>query len=78
MTNEPTVIFDNLFAKHLTYMAYISKPMVRKFRILQIRRIDLSKFEIFQTILRNQSTLTPIFSRAVYFLFSKPQVTSLV
>jgi len=34
---------------------------------MQIRRIDLSKFKIFQTILRNQSTLTPIFSWAVYF-----------
>jgi len=28
-------------------MAYTSRPLVRKFRILQIRRIDLSKFEIF-------------------------------
>jgi len=37
---------------------------------LQIRRIDLSKFEIFHTILRNQSTLTPVFSRAVYFHFT--------
>jgi len=53
-------------------MTYISRPLVRKFRILQIRRIDLSKFELFQTILRNQSTLTTIFSRAVYFHFTNP------
>jgi len=41
-----SVIFDNLFTKHSTHMAYISRPLARKFRILQIRRIDLSKFEI--------------------------------
>ena len=73
-----SVIFDNLFTKHSTHMAYISRPLVRKFGILQIRRIDLSKFEIFQTILRNRSTLTPTFWRAVYFPFYKPQVMSLI
>ena len=61
-----SVIFENLFTKHSTHMAYILRPLVRKFGILQIRRIDLFKFEIFQTILRKQSTLTPNFSRAVY------------
>ena len=29
-----SVIFDNLLTKHSTHMAYISKPLVRKFRIL--------------------------------------------
>jgi len=46
-------ICDNWFTKHSTHMAYISKPLVRKFCILKIRRIDFYKFEIFQTILRN-------------------------
>ena len=35
-----------------------------------MRRIDLSKFEVFQTILRNRSTLTPIFLRVVYTFVS--------
>jgi len=51
-------------------MAYISKPLVRKFRNLEIRRFHLFKFEIFHTILRNRSTLTPIFSQAVYIHFT--------
>jgi len=51
-------ICDNLFTKHSTHMAYISKPLVRK----------LFKFEIFQTILRNRYTLISIFSRAVCFI----------
>ena len=68
MTYEPTIhICDNLLTKHLTHMAHISKPQVRNVRILQIRRLDLFKFEIFQTILRNRLTLRPIFSPAVYF-----------
>ena len=44
-------------------MAYISKPLVRKFRILNIRRLDVFKFE---TILRNQ--LTPIFRKQYIFI----------
>ena len=59
---------DNLFTKHSTHMTYISRPLVRKFRILQIRGIDLSKFEIIQTILRNQLTLTPIFHEQYTFI----------
>ena len=59
MTYEPTSgICDNLFTKHLTHMAYISKPLVRKFRILKTRRLNLFQFEIFKTTLRNRSTLT--------------------
>jgi len=51
-------------------MAYISRPLVRIFRILKIRRIELSKYKIFQTILRNQSTLTPIFfGSSIFFIF---------
>ena len=49
---------------------YFKTTGTKVFRILQIRHIDLTKFELFQTILRNQSTLTPIFSRAVYFHFT--------
>ena len=49
-------------------MAYILRSLVRKFRILQIRRIDLFKFKIFQTILRNQSSLTPIFCERFIFI----------
>jgi len=29
-----SVIFDTLFTKHFTYTAYISRSLVRKFRIL--------------------------------------------
>jgi len=29
-----SVICDNLLTKHLTHMAYISRALVRKFRIL--------------------------------------------
>jgi len=36
---------------------------------LKKRRIDLSKFTIFQTGLRNQSTLTPNFLLTVYSIF---------
>ena len=71
MTYEPTIhICDNLLTKRSTHIAYISKSLVRKFRTLLIRRIDLFKFETFLTILRNQSTLRPIFARAVYFHFT--------
>ena len=65
-------ICDNLFTKHSNHMAYISKPLVRKFRILWIRRLDLFSFEIFQTILRNRAALIPIFfaSSNVYFHFT--------
>jgi len=38
---------------------------------LYIRRIDVSKFEIFQAVLRNRLTLTTIFSRAVTLLIWK-------
>ena len=71
-----SVFFDNLFTKHSTHMTYISRPLVRKFCFLQIRGIDLSKFEIIQTILRNQLTLTPIFFASSIFSFYNPQVTS--
>ena len=74
MTYEPTihiqVLWQLMFTKHSTHMAYISKPLVRKFRILWIRRFYLFKFEIFQAILRNRSALTPIFLPAVYFHFT--------
>ena len=73
-----SVFFDNLFTKHSTHMTYISRPLVRKFCFLQIRGIDLSKFEIIQTILRNQLTLTPIFFASSIFSFYNPQVTSLI
>ena len=71
-------ICDKLFNKHSTHMAYISKPLVRKFRNLEIRRFHLFKFEIFHTILRNRSTLTPIFFASSIYSFYKHQVTSLI
>jgi len=55
-------------------MAYISKPLVRKFRILKIRRLDVFKFE---TILRNQLTWHVFFASSI-FSFYKHQVTSLI
>jgi len=67
-----SVFFDNLFTKHSTHMTYISRPLVRKFCFLQIRGIDLSKFEIIQTILRNQLTLTPIFFASSIFSILQP------
>ena len=51
-------------------MAYISRPLIRKFRILQIRRIDLSKFEIFQTFLEIDR-LKHIFFREQYIFISE-------
>jgi len=59
-------ICDNLFTKHSTNMAYISKPLVSKFRTLFIRHLDLFKFEI-HTILRNRLTLTTIFCEQYAF-----------
>ena len=37
------VTYDQLF--NLTHMAYSSRPLVRKFRILKIRRIDFLKLK---------------------------------
>ena len=79
MTYEPTIhICDNLLTKHLTHMAHISKPQVRNVRILQIRRLDLFKFEILQTNFKKSIDFDIYFFASNIFSFYKPQVTSFI